>query len=167
MALALPENVPRRRLAQVVHRLVRSGYDPLSIEGSLRGGGRYNPGREFGALYTSFDERTAAAEVLQRARIDPSAYPEGFYWDYELAVELEAVLDLTDAAVLSSVRLTIESLTGTDWAVTQGLARKAREAGFQGILVPSVAQPGSKNLVIFLDKLEEPPRVVASRPIRF
>lgn len=167
MALALPANVPRRRVAQGVHRVVRSGRDPLSVEGSLRGGGRYNTSGEFGALYTSFDEKTAAAEVLQRARVDPSEYPEGFYWDYELGVELEAVLDLTDAAVLAGFRMTIASLTSADWTVTQGIARKAREAGFQGILVPSAAQPGSKNLVIFLDRLEELPTVVASKPVRF
>lgn len=167
MTLVLPPDLPRRQLVTLVHRVVRRGRDPLSIEGSLRGGGRYNAGGEFGALYTSFEEKTAAAEVLRRAGADPSQYPEGYYWDYELEVQLEAVLDVTDATVLSSVSLTPEALTGADWAVTQEVARMAREDGFQGILVPSATQPGSKNLVIFLDRLEVLPKVVGSKPVRF
>lgn len=40
-----------------------------------------------------------------------------------------------------------------DWTLTQELGRLAREAGFEALLVPSAATPGT-NLVLFPDRLD-------------
>jgi RES domain-containing protein len=143
--------------------------DPLATAGSLRAGGRFNPPNKFSALYTSVEATTAAKEVargLAQRGLDPAEYPEGAWWVYELEVELKAVLDLTDGDVLQKSGIREDILTGTDMNATREIAVQARERGYEGLLVSSVAVPGAKNLVIFLDKLPRPPLVLSSRTIR-
>jgi RES domain-containing protein len=149
---------------------VEAGRNPLLVGGSRAIGGRYNPPGEFGALYASFEERTAIAEVargLAQRGIDPAAYAEGRWWSYELDVTLSNVLDLTDADVLSAVGLRAEQLTGPNTSATRSVAAAARAAGFQGLIVPSAASPAEKNVVIFVEALEQPPAVLSSRPVKF
>ena len=149
-------------------RVVREGLDPLVTTGSLKAGGRFNPPNEFGALYTSVEATTAAKEVargLRQRGIDPDQFPEGAWWVYELEVELETVLDLTDRDVLRECGIREDSLTGTDVNATREIAAQARQGGYQALLVPSAAVAGSKNLVIFLDILRLRPNVVSSRPV--
>ena len=59
------------------------------------------------------------------------------------------VLDLTDEAVRSSLGLTMEDLTGEDYARAQEVADAARAVGFGGILAPSAAMEGRRTLVVF------------------
>jgi RES domain-containing protein len=148
---------------------VREGIDPLATTGSLKAGGRFNPPNEFGALYTSLDAKTAAQEVARglRARgIDPEQFPEGAWWVYEVEVKLDSVLDLTDPVVLERSGISAGSLTGSDVNATRGIAAEARERGYEALLVPSAAAPGSKNLVVFLDRAPAPPNVISSKPIK-
>jgi RES domain-containing protein len=168
--LALPADLPRVALEAVVYGVVRQGLDPLGTEGSLRAGGRFNSPGEFGALYTSVEEATAAKEVargLRQRGIDPEEFPEGGWWIYELEVKLEAILDLTDSNVLQKIGVRQDSLTSTDTNATREIAAQARGLGYEGLLVPSVAAANSANLVIFLDKLPERPNVRSSRPVSF
>jgi len=166
----LPADLPRLSLAAVVFRVVRAGLDPLATAGSLKAGGRFNPPNEFGALYTSLEAATAAKEVARGLRhrgIDPAKFSEGGWWVYELKVELEAVLDLTDAEVLRKARLRPEALTGGDVNAAREIARQAREQGYQALLVPSAADPASRNLVVFLDRAAASPHVLSSRLVSF
>lgn len=168
--MILPPDLPRVSRSAVVFRVVQRGVDPLGTTGSLKVGGRFNPPNAFGALYTSFEEATALQEVATGLRlrgVDPKQFPEGAYWSYELEVRLEAVLDLTDPDVLQKIGLPQGSLTRTDVNATRGIAAQAREQGYEALLVPSAASPDAKNLVIFLDKLSDPPHVRSSRPARF
>lgn len=168
--MALPPDLPRFSLSSIVFRVVRDGLDPLGTTGSLRAGGRFNPPNEFGALYASLDSMTAAKEVargLRQRGIDPKQFPEGSWWVYELQVKLEAVLDLTDADVLQKSGMQEDSLTGSDVNLTREVAARARERGYDALLVPSAAAAGSKNLVMFLDNLRVRPNVLSSRPISF
>lgn len=168
--MALPPNLPRSRLSATVFRVVREGLDPLATTGSLKAGGRFNHPGEFGALYTSLDSTTAAKEVvrgLRRRGIDPEEFSEGAWWVYELEVELEAVLDLTDANVLERIGIQQDSLTGTEINSTREIAAQARQQGYEALLVPSAAVPKSHNLVVFLDRLQTRPNVLSSRPVRF
>ena len=41
---------------------------------------------------------------------------------------------------------------------TRSFGRLARAAGFQGLLVPSAARPGGRNVVLFRDKVRHPDR---------
>lgn len=166
--MALPLDLPRSVLSGIVHRVAKKGMDPLSVEGSLRNGGRYNPPGEFGALYTSPDLLTAVEEVARgvRARgVDPAAFGPDDWWSYELEVSIDVVLDLTSAEVLSRLGVSADLLTSGDLATTRRLAQEAREVGYQAVIVPSAAVPGSKNLVIFPDKVSRPPKLLHSRPV--
>jgi RES domain-containing protein len=130
---------------------------PLSIEGSLRHGGRYNPLGAFGALYCGESPAVCAAEIGKRAagqRVSP----------YRLArvrVKLHRVLDLTDPTTLAALNLRPEDVLGADWQPTQRLAAQVRAAGFEGLLAPSAAGPG-RNLIIFPDRLDSRSRI---RPV--
>ena len=164
--MALPSNLSRIRVKAVVYRVVRDGVDPLGTVGSLRAGGRFNPPGEFGALYTSLDPVTASKEVargLRQRGIDPSQFPAGSWWIYELEVETEGVLDLTNPEILQRIEVKSEALTRDELNTPRNIAAEARSNGFEALLVPSAAAPGSKNLVVFLDKLPGIPNVLSSR----
>lgn len=168
--MALPPDLPRTALSITVFRVVREGLDPLATTGSLKSGGRFNPPNEFGALYTSLEATTAAKEVargLRQRGVDPDQFPKGVWWVYELEVKLDSVLDLTDADVLQNSGIPENSLTGSDVNATRAVAAEARERGYEALLVPSAAVSGSKNLVIFLDKVSARPNVLSSRPVGF
>ena len=152
----------------MVFRVVREGRDPLATTGSFKAGGRFNPPNELGALYTSLDGTTAVKEVargLRQRGVDPDQFPEGTWWVYERKLELKSVLDLTDPVVLQKIGIPPSSLTGSDLTTTREIAAAARERGYEGLLVPSAAVPGSKNVAIFTDKLSARPIVYSSRPV--
>jgi RES domain-containing protein len=93
-----PAQVPSTSVLAKVHRISRKGFDPLSILGSARAGGRYNPAGEFGALYTSMEEATATAEVrkgLRDSGIEPTSFPAGEWLIYDIEAEIDPILDLT------------------------------------------------------------------------
>jgi RES domain-containing protein len=168
--LALPAKIPAVRVKAVVYRVVRDGVDPLGTIGSLKAGGRFNPPGEFAVLYTSLDPSTAAKEIargLKQRGIDPSQFPPGSWWVYELEVEIDTVLDLTSSHILQMIELKSEALTAADVQVPRSIAAEAREKGFGALLVPSAAASDSKNLVIFLDRLPGTPNVLSSRPASF
>jgi RES domain-containing protein len=147
---------------------VRQGLDPLATTGSFNAGGRFNPPNEFGALYTSLNANTAAQEIargLRQRGVELEQFPEGKWWVYELEVKLESVLDLTDEDILEKSGISASSLTGSDVNATRRIAAEARERDYEGLLVPSAAAPGSKNLVIFLDRALTRPIVISSKPI--
>jgi RES domain-containing protein len=155
-------------LSAAVFRVIREGLDPLAITGSLKAGGRFNPPNEFGALYTSLEPTTAAKEVARGLRlrgIDPSQFPKGSWWIYELEVKLEYVLDLTDSESVQKSSLQQDLLTGGDVSATRQVAAEARERGYEGLLVTSAAVSGSNNLVIFLDKVSVLPIVLSCRSL--
>ena len=166
--MALPPGLPRATLSTTVFRVVREGLDPLATTGSVKAGGRFNPPKEFCALYTSLNATTAAQEVARGLRtrgVDPEQFPEGAWWVYELEVKLESVLDLTDLDVLRKIAIAGSALTGSDLTATRRIGAEAREQGYEALLVPSAAAPGSKNLVIFLDRAPVRPIVLSSKPV--
>lgn len=168
--MPLPADLSPIPVKAVVYRVVRDGVDPLGTAGSLKAGGRFNPPNEFAVLYTSFDQATASKEVargLNQRGIDPSQFPPGSWWLYELEVEIETTLDLTNSDILQRTEVKSESLTGSDLQLPRRIATEARDKGFGALLVPSAADPDSKNLVIFLDKLPGIPNVLSSRPASF
>lgn len=122
------------------------------MDGAFRWGGRYNEPGEFGALYVSRTKNGCAAEITRRAA-PPKEYLVG-----KIRVTLGRVCDLTDPSLLKSLKLTRKQLTADDWSETQALGKLIREAGFEGIIVPSAAGDFN-NLVIFVDQLSGSSRV--------
>ena len=166
--MVLPSELPWLPLSTKIFRVAREGLDPLATTGSLKAGGRFNPPKEFGALYTSLDADTAAKEVargLKARGVDPDQFPTEAWWIYELEVKLESVLDLTDADIMRQSGIQESSLTGGDVSTPRRIAAEAREQGYEALLVPSAAAVGSKNLVIFLDELSARPIVLNSKPV--
>lgn len=137
--------------------------DPLSGEGALRHGGRFNP-RGMAALYTSFDVQTALAETAQVGRpLQPTTLVS---YDIDVA----PVFDGTDPVALAGFDITPAALAADDWrlamrageAPTQAFARRLIAAGFAGLRVSSFARtapPGGLNLVLWRWGPDLPARV--------
>jgi RES domain-containing protein len=140
--------------------------DLLSGDGSLRFGGRYNAKGGFRAIYASLELDTATAELLahhrRQGRPDPEAdvFPIAIV---SLEVEVDRLLDLTDAAVRRNLKITLKDLD-EDWqsaqnqgqeALTQAIGRLALSAGYQGLVAPSAAKRGGRNLVFFREVASE------------
>lgn len=136
------------RVEGVWHRFVtelyKDGAD--SDQGALEHGGRYNPRREFGALYLSESPAACRAEMLRRPGVRVR------YWHARMKVRVATALDLTDPSTRDKLGIIQEDLVSDDWSLTQDLGRAARRAGFDALVVPSAAGD-HHNLVVFKDLL--------------
>jgi len=141
-------NLWPRRVEGVWHRFVAEPYkdDADSDQGALEHGGRYNPRREFGALYLSESPAACRAEMQRRPGVRLR------YWDACIRVRVAKALDLTDPAVRNTLGIRHEDLVSDDWDLTQDVGRAARRAGFDALIVPSAAGT-HHNLVVFTDLL--------------
>jgi len=137
-----------RRVESVWHRFVAELHKDTtnSDQGALEHGGRYNPRREFGALYLSESPAACRAEMRRRPGVRVQ------YWHARLKVRVAKALDLTDPVTRDKLGITEQVLVSDDWTMTQDLGRAARRAGFNAIIVPSAAGK-HHNLVIFKDLL--------------
>jgi RES domain-containing protein len=138
----------RRRCWRVL--APRWAHDPLSGAGAARNGGRFNePGVP--ALYLSEDLLTAIAEYEQELGIRP-----GTFCAYK--VDVEEVVDLTDAAACRELRIRAADLRCAwktmilaerrqppSWKIAARLLR----AGYAGARVPSMQNPAGVNLVLW------------------
>jgi len=151
---ALSEYKPRKIRGAVWYRAVVPSRKRtiLAMDGALIYGGRYNNAGEFGALYLSKTKKGCAAEVTRRPA-HPTKYVVG-----KIKVTLGKVCDLTDPELLKKLKITKTRLTADDWDETQALGELVREAGYEGMVVPSAAGDFN-NLVIFVDRLAGTSRV--------
>ena len=110
-------------------------------------------------FYLAGDLGVALAEYARHLREDVGLQgtPVHERAVYQIAVELEAVLDLRDPRVRSAIGLHGGLRRFLDRAVARATAHFVRRTTpAQGLLVPSVAfldDPSRWNLVLFLDKL--------------
>lgn len=134
----------------------------LSIQGSLKTGGRFNTKNEFGALYVSERWETAVKESINTGK--RVGFNE-FVPKTLVAIKVDSlkVLDLDDVAVLEHLGIRYEDLKA-DWldenrkgriALTQSVGELAREAGFDAVAMKSQLDPKTINLAIFIDKVPE------------
>ena len=77
---------------------------------------------------------------------------------FEVEMQLNRFIDLTDRRVLRALRVKVGDLTGCDFradnragkeALTQAIGRAAWSEGYDGLLVPSSARRGARNLISF------------------
>jgi RES domain-containing protein len=147
------DQLPRSTIAAHVVRHIAPGYLPLSGEGARVHGGRWNPPDSFAVLYTASDRDAMVSELDRAARrqglraIDLLPRDEVIY-----TVELQRVLDLTDALSLERVGLDDALLSAADWSPCQAIGDAARYVGFEAVLAPSATGSG-QTLAIFLDRL--------------
>lgn len=143
---------PTRRVRRRCWRILAPKWAgaPLSGAGAARNGGRYNePGVE--TLYLSLDLMTAVAEYLQDLGPRP-----GTFCAYD--VDVRGVVDLTDPAVRRACRASMTTLHGPWKKIllidgkrppTWTLARRLRNGGAAGLLVPSTQHAEGVNLVLW------------------
>lgn len=142
----------------------------ISGVGGQKSGGRWNaPGFETPVVYLSQDIITAAAEAHSNYKyydLPPRAqFPKALVL---VGVALESVLDLTAPNLDSFAKGVVAEGIEEDWrrlnamraeSTAQAMGAAAYRAGFQGILVPSHAWSGGKNVVVFRGSLRLPSAV--------
>jgi RES domain-containing protein len=153
--------------AGVVFRSASVAYanrdDLLTGAGAKRDGARWNPPDSMATVYTSLEMKTAVEEALSHHRYfgfaEETALPRVLV---AIRVSLQRVLNLTDQRPRKALGVNRGQLTGEDWracnasdaeALTQAIGRLAWENGWEGLLVPSSADVGGVNLIVFLSNL--------------
>jgi hypothetical protein len=161
-AQAAIADAPVRRFQSSVWRTHWREVGAMDWQLSLRTSGRYHcgldlfpPDQVWPALYTSLAPELAIWEMVRRSAARNLAYLRNNVLT-ELAVDLARVLDCSDPVV---VGLTRSDVTGPDHRLCHALAEAATAQGYEALLAPSAALPGT-NLVVF------PQHVAGPLPIR-
>jgi RES domain-containing protein len=156
-----------RTFSGTVFRIASENYakddNALNGQGARRSDGRYHrPEFEIPVVYTGTTRRVTQAETVGVTADQMAQNLSGLKKTQaivEIEVNLSQVLDLTDSEILTTLGVN-ESELFADWkkakvaTVTQTLGKCAREVGFEAILSPSAALPGTwRNLNIFPDKV--------------
>lgn len=134
-----------------------TGKDILSGEGARLNGGRLNVRGSFPVVYGSLSEETALKETNARAKRYGLVVrkPRVFVC---IHLDLQRVLDLTDATTRRTLDLPLKVLREEDWeklqdsgveALGQALGRAAWQAGAEGVMIPSFAHRGGTNVAFF------------------
>lgn len=133
-----------------------------SMRGAFQHGGRYNIRGYFGALYASLEIETARKEMARYFTVPPR---DGFV-EAEIEFRLHRVVDLTDRALLKKADTQWSDLVGADHMIAQEFGQRAWEIGIEALVVPSAADPKSKNLAVFLDNQHGTPWTVGVAQVR-
>jgi RES domain-containing protein len=140
--------------------LLRAPAQPLWAAGSKIDGARFAPKGGFDSLYLAADQITALAEVngLVLLPAGPLSIPTPPCTLFVVNGVVSRVLDLTDSGILKALGTNEWEMTAP-WVTvasppTQVLAQAVYDSGLAaGILYGSAKHPGSRNLVVFPDRL--------------
>jgi RES domain-containing protein len=138
------EGLPVTNWQGRVWRHMFNDYAPERINTS---GARWNP-RGVGAIYTALDRETAIAEGQYAVDVQPRRFFRRRVL-YELAVDVENVVDLTDPADLATAGLSLADVDNDDHSACRHVGGAIALIGRGGILVPSARRDGT-NMVIFI-----------------
>ncbi|HSR48670.1 MAG TPA: RES family NAD+ phosphorylase [Anaerolineales bacterium] len=134
-----------------VWRHIPAGSFALHVGRILGADGRWNRVGVYGCLYTALTQKGAIAEWRKTLRgLDDTPKRRDVV---SIVVDVSPIVDLTDPAS-SPIPPNSPFLTGdTDEDLEQcrQLADTVRSFGYVGILAPSAALPGAKNLIIYID----------------
>jgi RES domain-containing protein len=137
-----------------VWRYIPAGAHPLNLHYVLKASGRWNRAGKYGCLYTSLSKLGARAEfdkyLIQTGLALDKVNPQEIV---SIKVRVNNVLDITSRKN-GYVNPDEVYLVGDETAHIEKchkLADAARFAGFLGLLVPSAALRGEKNLIIYID----------------
>jgi filamentous hemagglutinin len=156
--------------AGVVYRSASVRYanrdDLLTGAGSKSAGARWNPPASVATVYASLTIETAMAEALAHHRYYGFAVEQALPRVLvSIQARLQRVLILTDRRVCRTLGVRRSQLIEEDWracngggeeARTQALGRLAWDAGWEGLVLPSAANPDGMNLVVFPGNLLPP-----------
>src|SRR6266567_2308873 len=140
-----------RRFSDVCYRCTEPRFaDQIASGfGSQLHGARWTPKNSFPTVYLCETVETALQEYLARARRmrlpDHKSLPMVMAW---IKVKTANVLDTTDDEVAA---------VGSPFLATDKIhCRAIQEVRFSGLIAPSQASPGSRNIIIFPKKLKAP-----------
>lgn len=142
------------RVRREVWRYIPKGAHPLHVGYILRAAGRWNRAGVYGCLYTSLSEEGAKAEFskcLEKANINVDrAKPKDLV---KIKVDIDPVMDLTNIkkSLISPGSPFLTGNESEDLENCHVLADTIRDQGFAGIIAPSAALEGEKNLIIYID----------------
>ncbi|MFQ5774977.1 MAG: RES family NAD+ phosphorylase [Kiloniellaceae bacterium] len=141
------ESMEPRSFDGVVWRVTWATRNPLA---GGTGGGRWHPPNDFEALYTSFDENGAMAEVYHHLSKAP-VFSSSHVRMNKLRVRTERTLVFNDVAALEMVGVDEEAFRRGDISRSREIGAAARFLDMDGLIVPSARWPCT-NLVLFLDR---------------
>lgn len=129
--------------------------------GSQIHGARWTPKNSFPTVYLCKTVEAALQEYLARARRmklpDHKSLPIVMAW---VKVKATNLLDTTDAEIAAVInpllardKIHWRSIQDRREAVSQAIGRAIKEVCFSGLIAPSQALPGSRNIIIFPQKL--------------
>ena len=149
--------------------------DLLTGEGSRRHGGRWNP-IGIAALHAPLTPESAMAETLAHHRYYglpvEDAMPRMFV---AMEARLRSVLDFRRGSVRQRIRVSLDRIMTLDWRkevragrdpITQTIGRAASQLGWEGMVVPSAADPKGCNLLVFPQNLQSGSEVRVLHPDR-
>ena len=127
-------------------------------------GARWTAKNSFPTVYLCETVEAALQEYLARARRmrlpDHKSLPMVMAW---IKVKTANLLDTTDAQVatiihpfLATDKIHWRVIQDRREAVSQAIGRAIQEVCFSGLIAPSLASPGSRNIIIFPKKLKAP-----------
>jgi len=137
--------------------------DLITGTGSFQYGGRWSP-VGIAVVYSSLTPEVAMAETLANNRYYEIAIEDSMPRTFvAIMVSLRSIVDLRVGAVRQSIRVSLDRTMTVDWRrevregripITQLIGRASFEIGFEGIIVPSVADPTGSNLLVYPEKLQ-------------
>jgi RES domain-containing protein len=146
----------------------------LQGEGSFLHGGRWNAIGSFRAVYGSTTDTVAVAESRANAEYAGIRFPiRAPRLLVTIELQLEAVLDLTQAVVIEQLELRMEELREEDWrkiqatgfeSFSQCLGRAAFAVGATGLVAPSAKVHGGVNVVYFPEQRRASERAQVCEP---
>lgn len=136
------ESLPTRGWRGHVWRHMFNEYGPERIN---TGGARWNP-PGVGAIYAAVERETAIAEGDHMIEVQPRRIFRRRVL-YELAIDVDTVVDLTDPEALAATGLTMGDVASDDHTACQLVGGAIAWLGRGGVLVPSARRAGD-NMVI-------------------
>ena len=136
----------------------------ISGLGSQLHGARWTPKNSFPTVYLCETSEAALQEYLARSRRmrlpDHKVLPMLMAW---IKVKAANLLDTTDSEIaavinrfLATDKIHWRAIQDRREAVSQAIGRAIQEVCFSGLIAPSQASPGSRNIIIFPKKLKAP-----------
>ncbi|HWK27569.1 MAG TPA: RES family NAD+ phosphorylase [Solirubrobacter sp.] len=127
-----------------------SGYDVPFWDRENTRPGRWNHARGGWTQYWSLCPEASWAELLRYEEISTEAELDEVRMPlWVCRIPKLRLVDLTVPENRAAWGLTEEDLVADDWSAAQAAGVRLREAGVPGIVVPSAALPGHRNVTLF------------------
>ena len=134
----------------IVYRAADFGT-PLRVEASRRAG-RFHRAFETPTQYACFHPLGPWAEVIRGQELDAADARELRMRTWALRVDVEGFVEIGFPEA-RDFGIDPDALVADDYGACQELADRQRATGVRGMIVPSAALPGTRNLVLFGERV--------------